>query len=104
MFILIETLIENNGSYDGPDFGFDTEVSFKNARFFSTKEEAIAAAKAEWEEKKEAAKDHCWFAEDFLHDTLTYEFYSKDFSGPEKIVAFKVLEFPDCHSQTNNFG
>jgi len=94
MFILIESLIENNGSYDGPDFGFDTEVSFKDARFFSTKEEAIAAAKAEWKEKKEAENDHCLFVEDFLHDTLTYEFYSKDFPGPEKIVAFKVSEIP----------
>ena len=95
MFILIETLIENNGSYDGSDFGFDTDVSFKKPRFFSSKEEAIATAKAEWEEKKEAAKDRCWFAEDFLRDTLTYEFYSEDFSGPEKIVAFKVSEIPE---------
>ena len=95
MFILIETIIENNGSYDGSDFAFDTEVSFKNVRFFSTKEEAIAAVKAEWEEKKEAAGNDCWFAEDFLHDTLIYEFYSEDFSGPRKIVAFKIAEIPE---------
>ena len=95
MFMLIETVIENNGSYDGDGFGFDTEVSFKDVRFFSTKEEAVAAAKAEWEDKKEAAGNDYWFAEDFLHDALIYEFYSKDFSGPEKIVAFKVAEIPE---------
>ena len=95
MFILIETVIENNGSYDGHDFGFDTDVSFKDARFFSTKEEAIAAVKAEWKEKQEAAGDDCMFVEDFLRNTLTYEFYSKDFSGPEKLVVFKVLEVPE---------
>ena len=91
MFILIETVIENSGSYDGPDF----EVSFKDVRFFSTKEDAVAAAKAELKEKKEAAGNGCLFAEDFLHDALTYEFYSKEFSGPEKIIAFKVAEIPE---------
>ena len=95
MFILIETVIENNGSYDGDGFGFDTEVSFQDVRFFSTKEEAVATAKAEWEEKRMAAGNDCLFIEDVLHGTLTYEFYSKDFSGPEKIVAFKVLEIPE---------
>ena len=88
MVILIETIIENNGSYDGSDFAFDTEVSFKDVRLFSTKEEAIATAKAEWEEKYGLVVD------DPLHDTLTYEFHSKDFSK-EKIVAFKVAEIPE---------
>lgn len=95
MFILIETIIENNGSYDEDGFSFDTEVPYQDVRFFSTKEEAIDAAKAEMKEKKEAAGNDCWFAEDFLHDTLIYEFYSKDFSGPEKIVTYKVSEIPE---------
>ena len=90
MFILIKTVIENNGRYDGPDFGFDTEVSFQGVRFFSTKEKAIAAAKAEaWKEKQGGL-----FTEDCVHDTLTYESYSHYFSGPEKIVVFKVSEIP----------
>ena len=95
MFMLIETVIENSGSYDGDGFAFDTEVSYQDVRLFSTKEEAIATAKAEMKGQKEAAGNDCWFAENFLHDSLIYEFYSKDFSGPEKIVAFKVSEIPE---------
>lgn len=95
MFILIETIIENNGSYDGDGFAFDTEVSYQGVRLFSTKEEAIATAKAEMKGQKDEAGNDCWFAEDFLQDSLIYEFHSKDFSGPEKIVMYKVSEIPE---------
>ncbi len=56
MFILIETVIKNNGNYDKPDFGFNVSKSFQNVSFFTTKEEAVATAKAKWREKRE----DCW--------------------------------------------